>query len=143
VKFSTQVPPIAIQKYYDFGAREFLIVLVDWGRRQVAAGNAKIYVVDLVTFRAVAEFTPPGPVVKICPIKRARCLLYVTKGSRRIGALSFAKAITSVFRNERPEIGIPRVDSGPVRTAPKAQPMQRQCSYGDSVPKFRCEYHPL
>jgi hypothetical protein len=95
---STESRPVMIEKYYDFGCREFLIVVLarDGGRSQAQ-------LIDLVTFHPIAEFPLSGSVSGICPIKHARAFLVSTKGSRVIRTISFADKITSVFARAPPE----------------------------------------
>jgi hypothetical protein len=102
--------PISLEKYYDFGSREFLIGLFE-------SGTVKVF--DLATFDVIGEYGQLGQIAHICGVKRARAFLAAAKDGTEIIVQSFADRIGTVFSKTQkipasePITTPPRMDAPP------------------------------
>jgi hypothetical protein len=83
---------IQIEKYYDLGKRELLIV---------ARVGGSIDVIDLTTFEKLCAFPTGMPAPRMCPIKKRRCFVAVIGqevGQWTLTSFDFSKYLTSIVR---------------------------------------------
>jgi hypothetical protein len=84
---------VGLEKYYDFGAREFALVLV----------SGKALLLDLVTFRIAGEWNVGERMDIICPVKRCRAFIVAQRHSDVVRLIDFSSNITGVFSKAVPD----------------------------------------
>jgi hypothetical protein len=86
---------VSMEKYYDLGSRELLLVSYD---------TEFVNLYDFTTFACLETFTTPFLHPIVCPLKRKRAFLVSGRG-RKVHVVDFSSKLTHVFGTQRSHSG--------------------------------------